>query len=96
MTCDDFLVESGVIQRGNGTPEMSERCQEHRATCVTHGGVMPSHEDLEQIFRDMFALVGHQDVCKGNCKCDDDPPSYFMTQVVKQFRNPEKKAEKKA
>ena len=86
MTCDDFKDESRVIEQGHASPEMVERHLHHKATCVNCGGVMPSHVDLRQIFRDMFARVGHPKVCRDQtCKHDDDPPSLFESEVVKQF-----------
>lgn len=86
MTCDDYAAEKNVIAGGYFSPEMLERVKEHEAMCVSCGGIMPDHASLREIFKDMFLRVGHSEVCKGNCKCDDDPPSLFETQVVKQFK----------
>jgi hypothetical protein len=88
-TCQEAAHYVKCRLENYASPEMVEAAKEHFATCVSCGGTMPGQEDLQAIFRDMFLRVGHQEVCKGkDCRCGDDPPSYFESQVVKQFRKP--------
>jgi hypothetical protein len=85
--CEEYRHYLNLRSEGYASPEMAEAARVHFAICVSCGGTMPGDEDLKQIFRDMFTRVGHQEVCKGNCKCGDDPPSYFESEVIKQFKN---------
>lgn len=86
-TCSEAAHYMNLRGEGYASPEMVEAARVHVATCVDCGGRMPSHDDLQRIFRDMFARVGHQEVCRGgDCRCGDDPPAYFETETVKQFK----------
>jgi len=89
-TCKEVRHYLNVREEGYASPEMIVTAREHIATCVSCGGTMPPHEDLQAIFRDMFTHVGHAEICKDEtCKCRSYPPSQFEIETVKQFKKNE-------
>lgn len=86
-TCIEAAHYMKCREENYASPEMVEAAKNHVAICVFCGGTMPGQEDLQAIFKDMFTRVGHDIICKDpKCKHDDDSPSEFEREVVKQFR----------
>lgn len=50
----------------------------------------PSYEILCDIWRQMVDRVKHESNCAiTDCSHDDDPPSYFESEIVRQYLEPE-------